>query len=217
MKKGLVILMSVFACLMLVGCDKKNNNENGGNGGNVIDNGNGNTQQPGTDPENPTNNIPSIKLDNEFKEVTLNKEYEQIKFNDLTLGFYGDDASSETGVKNSYQYVLTLDLDGTELNSNIYSNPYKRLINSSNLASSFKVYAVEDLYILKSTTGAQIDGENALVFDKNGNFIDSFEDVTFDIDIKNKTINFTNCITADPTEECIKAQYIISGNVMQKK
>ena len=219
MKKGLILLMSVFACLMLVGCDKKNNtNNNGGNGGDIIDDGNGgNPQNPGNDPQNPTTNIPSIKLDNDFKEVSLNKEYEQIKINDLTLGFYGEDVSSQTGVQGSYQYVLTLDLGGVELNSNIYSNPYKRLINSSNLASSFRIYAVDGLYILKSNTGAQIDGENALVIDKEGNFIDSFEDIVFDIDIKNKKINYTNCITTDPSEQCIKSEYTISGNVMQKK
>ena len=32
------------------------------------------------------------------------------EFNNLTLDFYGEDVSKETGVDNSYRYVLTLDL-----------------------------------------------------------------------------------------------------------
>ena len=147
----------------------------------------------------------------------MKKERETYKFNNLTLDFYGEDVSSETGVSSSYKYVLALNFDELEINSNIYSNPYKRLINSSNLASNFYIYMVDDLYILKSTTGAQIDGENAYIFDKDGNFIDSFEDMSINIDIENRLIKFTNCITTEPSEHCLESQYKIVTNTIEKQ
>lgn len=206
MKKGLVLLMSLFTCLMLVGCDKKKPSENPDDNGNVVDNGN-----------NDNGEIKSVQLKNEFKEIKLTKEKETYKFNDLTLEFYGEDVSSETNIQSSYKYVLAIKLGDIEINSNIYSNPYKRLINSSNLASNFYIYMVDDLYILKSSTGAQRDGENALIFDKDGNFKDSFEDIGIKIDIENRLIDYTNCITEDLTEECRKEQYKILTNTIEKQ
>lgn len=205
MKKGFIFFLALFTCFMVVGCGKKVSNGTGDNNGTGNNNGT----------ENGNGTVSGEQLKNSYKSLELKKDHEQYKFNNLTLDFYGEDVSKETGVENSYRYVLTLDLGGVEINSNIYSNPFKRLINSSNLASSFVIYAVDDIYILKSNVGAQIDGENALFFDKNGNFIDSFEDISIDIDIAKRTINYENCITTDPEENCIKRQYKISNNTIK--
>ena len=205
MKKGLVFLLALFTCFIVTGCGKsKNNNENNENNGNN----NGTTDKV---------KIQTITLVNDSKEIKLEKDNEKIKINDLTLEFFGEDTSSKTGVKNSYKYVLTLELNGVKINSNIYSDPFKRLINSSNLSSTFTVYSIDDIYILKSSTGAQIDGEHALIFDNKGNFIDSYEDISMKIDIEKRLIDYENCITTDPMENCIKLQYKIVKNKITDK
>ncbi len=216
MKKGLVYLLALFTCFALVGCDKKENTGDTGKEGNIVDNGGENNP---TNPENGNTDpiddgIPSVSLNNASKDLTLTKDHEQFKFNNLLLDFYGEDASKETGVKGSYKYVLALNLGGVEINSNIYSDPFKRVINSSNLASTFTIYAVDNLYILKSTTGAQRDGEYVLFFDKEGNFVESFEDVSVKIDVANKTINYENCITDKVDEDCRKVNYRVSNNTI---
>lgn len=215
MKKGLVYLLALFTCFALVGCDKNNNvNNNGNENGNTVENGKENNQ---TNPLNPVveDEIPSVSLKNASKDLTLSKAHETFKFNNLTLDFYGEDASKETGVKGSYKYVLALNLDGVEIDSNIYKEPFKRVINSSNLASNFTIYAVDNLYILKSTTGAQRDGEYALFIDKDGNFVESFEDVSVKIDVSKKTVDYENCITDKVDEVCRKASYKISNNTIK--
>lgn len=197
MKKGLVYLLALFTCFALVGCDKKDNKKENGNEG--------------------TNTEKVVTLNNESKDLTLAKEQEKFKFNDLTLEFFGEDASKDTNVAGSYKYVLSLDINGVGISSNIYSNPNKRIINSTNLNSTFTLYAVEDLYILKSTTGAKRDGENILVIDKKGNFIESFEDISANVSIKDKKIDYTNCITDDENETCDKRVYEISKNTIKRK
>ena len=219
MKKGLVYLLALFTCFALVGCDKKETGKTGeDNKGNVIDNGGENNQ---TNPDNGNTNpiedngIQSVSLKNESKDLTLSKDHEIFKFNNLTLEFFGEDASKDTGVKGSYKYVLTLNLGGVEINSNIYSDPFKRVINSSNLSSNFTIYAVDNVYILKSTTGTQRDGEYALFIDNVGNFIESFEDVSLKIDVAKKTVDYENCITDNPEEVCRKSSYKIANNTLK--
>ena len=237
MKKGLVFLLALFTCFMLVGCGKKTNQTNnpGNNGQN--NQGNSGENNPGNNGENnqgnngennqgnngennpgetEKDNTPTFTIKNSSKELKLEKDPEKYKVNDLTLTFYGDDAYGETNVSGSYKYVLTLELGGMEINSNIYSNPLKRLINSSNLSSTFVVYAIDDMYILKSTTGAQVNGENAFLFDTKGNFIESFEDISFDIDINNRTINYKKCIAEKPEQPCKEVKYKISKDTIQK-
>ena len=224
MKKGLVYLLALFTCFALVGCDKKPTPKNPDNptnpeNGNVVDDGNNGENNPDNGNTDPVidDGIKSVSLNNASNDITLSKDHEQFKFNNLKLDFYGEDSSKATGVKGSYKYVLALDLGGVEINSNIYSDPFKRVINSSNLASTFTIYAIDNVYILKSTTGAQRDGEYVLFFDKEGNFIDSFEDVKVSVDVAKKTINYENCITDNPEEACRKATYKVSNNTIKQQ
>lgn len=218
MKKGLVFLLALFTCFMVAGCgnDKKDPIDvNNGNGGNV-DNGNGNSGNTGvTDPNGNEEKISSFTLKNDVKQINLSKEEEAVKINDLTLKFYGEDASSTTEVNNSFKYVLKLDLNGIEISSNIFSNPMLRTINSDNLSSTFNVYSIDDLYILKSSTGAQKEGDYVLVIDNEGNFIRSMEDADVKIDAKAKTLNLVNCLTLKEDEDCFKANYKISGKELK--
>ena len=230
MKKSLVFLLALFTCLMVVGCDsKKKTKANPGSIDDIINNGNTNVDpNNGNTNVNPNNGnnvegdatpvkelypdasyqaLESIKLSNGFKDLSLTKENEKYKINDLVLDFYGVDVSSTTGVTNSYQYVLKLVINEIQISSNVFSNPSHRLINSDNLASKFTIYAVDDLYLLYASTGAQIDGESLLIIDKKGNFINSYEDCDFTIDIKNHKFDLTNCIYNTPDEECYKASY----------
>ena len=195
MKKGLVYLLALFTCFAVVGCDKKDNKK-----------------------ENEKENTGVVTtLNNDSKELKLETDHEEFKINDLTLKFFGEDASKDTNVDKSYKYVLSIDLNGVGISSNIYSNPDKRIINSTNLNSTFTLYAIEDIYVLKSTTGAKKDGENILVIDKSGNFIESFEDISANVSVKDKKINYTNCITDDENEVCDTRVYEISKNTITRK
>ena len=195
MKKGLVYLLALFTCFAVVGCDKKDNKK-----------------------ENEKENTGVVTtLNNDSKELKLETDREEFKINDLTLKFFGEDVSKETNVDKSYKYVLSIDLNGVQISSNIYSNPDKRIINSTNLNSTFTLYAIEDIYVLKSTTGAKKDGENILVIDKSGNFIENFEDISANVSVKDKKINYTNCITDDENEVCDTRVYEISKNTIKRK
>ena len=196
MKKGLVYLLALFTCFAVVGCDKKDNKKEN---------------------ENKDNKEVVTTLNNDSKELKLETDRDEFKINNLTLKFFGEDVSKETNVEKSYKYVLSIDLNGVGISSNIYSNPDKRIINSTNLNSTFTLYAIEDIYVLKSTTGAKKDGENILVIDKSGNFIESFEDISANVSVKDKKINYTNCITDDENEVCDTRVYEISKNTIKRK
>ena len=200
MKKGLVFLLALFTCFMVVGCGKKKEE----------------TKKP-DDPNTPVNNVdvPGKKLENAFEKISLKNEKEEAKYNNLELKFYGEDAKETTQVKDSFKYVLTLKLGDVEINSNVFSNPMSRYINSDNLSSTFTIYAVEDLYILKSSLGAQIDGEYGLVFDNTGNFIRSFEDTSFNVDIDKRTLEMSKCFGSMNSDDCVKASFKISKNTLK--
>ena len=195
MKKGLIFLLVMFTCVMLVGCGKKKEEPNNPGGGGEV---------------NPKPEIIGKELKNASENISLTKKEETAKYNNLELNFYGEDVSSTTNVKDSYKYVVKLKLGETEINSNVFSNEMVRYINSDNLSSTFTIYMIDDLYILKSSTGAQKDGEYGLVFDNSGNFIRSFEDVTLNINIDNHTVEMTKCFNTE--DDCVKASYKISSN-----
>lgn len=200
MKKSFTFLLALFTCFMVVGCGKKE--------GTTPDN-----QKP--DVQINTGDVVGKKLVNSSEKISLSKDYEQFMFNNLKLEFYGVDASSDTSVDNSYRYVLSIKLGDLDINSNVFSNPNTRYINSDNLSSIFTIYAVDDLYILKSSTGAQINGEYGLIFDNEGNFIKSFENSSFTVDVKKHTLDMSKCFGNPMDEDCVNYSYKISKKSLE--
>ena len=200
MKKSFTFLLALFTCFMVVGCGKKE--------GTTPDN-----QKP--DVQINTGDVVGKKLVNSSEKISLSKDYEQFMFNNLKLEFYGVDASSDTSVDNSYRYVLSIKLGDLDINSNVFSNPNTRYINSDNLSSIFTIYAVDDLYILKSSTGAQINGEYGLIFDNEGNFIKSFENASFTVDVKKHTLDMSKCFGNPMDADCVNYSYKISKKELQ--
>ncbi len=209
MKKGLGFLLALFTCFMVVGCDNKKPATPVDPDNPIIDDGGNGNVDPGTEVDPEDEKIKTVEVKNGEYVVELKEQNESIRVNNLTLKFYGEDVSKETKTENSYRYVLTLSLGGKEINSNVFSNPTLRVINSDNLASKFSVYFVDDIYILKSSRGAQKEGEYGFAFDIDGNFIRSFEDASFQVDPKAKTVSMVNCLTTDPDEECFKGTFKI--------
>lgn len=182
MKRCFVCLLTILACFTLVGCGKEENNNITG--------------------ENKP--VEKVTFKNDKKELNLNKDYEKYEINDVILEFYGEEKDE------GYSYVLTLKFGEVEINSSVFSNPYQRFINSSNLNSKFNIYSIDDLYILVASTGASVDGEYGLILDKNGNFIDSYEDRTINVDIKNKTINISYCVDKEDNSTCNQIVYKVN-------
>ncbi len=116
-------------------------------------------------------------------DVKLEQQNESFEFDKLSLEFTGSKAECE----GCYHYMLITKYDGKEVGKGFFNDEERFLINSSNMAATFTVYRIEEVYILVSNFGNQCFSHNALIFNTKGETLKMYSSA--DISINGKKIN----------------------------
>ena len=110
--------------------------------------------------------------------------------------------------------MLNIKYDGKEVENNYFKDDEYYRISSSNMAASFTVYKIDEVYILVSNFGSQCYPNNILFFNTSGETLKIFS--AADINISNRNIEI-EISKGSCMEEGTKYNYEISGSELKEK
>ena len=140
---------------------------------------------------------------NEY-DVILENENEKFDFGKLHLEFKGFKKSNG----DFYNYTLAIKYDGKIINNTLFNNEKIPMINSNNMAASFKVYKIEGVFVLVSNRGAQCFPNAVLIINAAGKVLKEYSNV--DIEINEKKLTIVVPATSSCMEEGIKYNFEVS-------
>ena len=144
-------------------------------------------------------------------DVKLENQNEKFDFDKLHLEFTGSEYSE---CEKCYFYMLNIKYDGKEVENNYFKDDEYYRISSSNMAASFTVYKIDEVYILVSNFGSQCYPNNILFFNTSGETLKIFS--AADINISNRNIEI-EISKGSCMEEGTKYNYEISGSELKEK
>ncbi len=105
----------------------------------------------------------------------LTKEKQTLNVDDhLKINFIGNK------INNLYKYTLEMYLDNNKLNNNTFFEDTSKDIVYSYAYAYFKIEIINNYYLIQYIKdGSQSNGTYLIILDKDGNLINSFENVTF--------------------------------------
>ena len=121
-------------------------------------------------------------------DVKLEKKKENYEFGKLSLEFTGNDNGE---CENCYYYDLDIKYDGKAVADGFFNDVEASRINSSNMAASFTVYKIDEVYILVSNFGSQCFPNNILMFNTEGKTLKMFSNADIEISGRNVFIEIS--------------------------
>ena len=144
--------------------------------------------------------------------IKLTKEKESFDLDKLHLDFEGVTYKTDEG---HYQYVLNIKYDGKNIDSTFFNDKNNYRIWSHNMAADFKVYKIENVYILVSFIAKQCFYDEIMIFNTNGDVLKTFTTAHFDIDgssIKIRTSDTGQCMGPGAEEHVKEYNYEINNS-----
>jgi hypothetical protein len=213
----IIVILSAFCILLATGtisfknCDCENNNDQ------LIENDDNITNNEDLNNENNSEDLNDEIITNpeensNYKSINLSKATETFDFDKLHLEFNG------TNTKNGeeyFNYALNIKYDGKNINNAFFNDKDKYRIWSSNMAANFKVYKVDNVYILVSSIAKQCFGDEIMIFNTNGEVLKTFTISEFSIDgssISISTSDNGHCMGEDWEKHVTKYNFKINGS-----
>ena len=158
-------------------------------------------------------------LDTEKKEdevtkydVKLEKPNETFDFDKLHLEFIGGEADCE----GCYFYSLTIKYDGKEVGKGFFNDEDKFRVFSTNMAASFVIHKIDNIYVVISSIASQCYGRNVLIFNTEGKTLEMFSNA--DILVEDHKVHVEISTSGNCMEEGqIMHDYEISGLELKEK
>lgn len=151
---------------------------------------------------------PEIVEDNKHDEnkilnplvIELKKENESYNFDKLHFDFKG--YSTDDGDE-YYKYLLDIKLNEKEIDDTFFKDEDNFRIWSSNMAANFKVYKIENVYVLVSFIAKQCFYDEIMIINTNGEVLKTFTNASFDLD------NNTNLLKISTSDDgmCMGKNY----------
>lgn len=113
-----------------------------------------------------------------------------------------------------YQYVLNIKYDDKEIDSSFFNDKNNYRIWSHNMAADFKIYKVDDIYILVSFIAKQCFYDEIMIFNTNGEILKTYTTAIFNINdssINIRTSDNGKCMGPGTEEHVKEYNYEISG------
>ena len=192
--KGVITLLLVIIVILSALCVffatgtigfKSNDIDNNEINGNINDDNNINDQngiENNDEVDSNDKNDINIQENEKYKTITLSKENESFDLDKLNLNFSGVPTNDGDGY---FKYVLNIKYDGKNINSSFFNDKYNYRIWSSNMAADFKVYKIDNIYILISFIAKQCFCDEGIIFNTNGEVLKTFSIAEFSIDGQN--------------------------------
>ncbi len=159
----------------------------------------------------------------DFKKMAIKLENKEERFevnDDLTLSFDGElEKKIDEDEEDAYMYTLKINMNGEDVDSKVFGDSKNRRIYSSNMASSFQVLKMGDLYFFVSMIAAQCDGHTVLVIDEFGHYVNSYDSVGFDANEEHNTFILTDTLDNCSLTSQVKTRYfhVIGDKILELK
>lgn len=143
--------------------------------------------------------------------LSLKKKNQTYNIGKLHLDFEGTTYKTYNG---HYQYVLNIKYDGKEIDSSFFNDKDNYRIWSHNMAADFKIYKVDEIYILVSFIAKQCFYDEIMIFNTNGEILKTYTTAIFNINdssINIKTSDNGHCMGPGTEEHVKEYNYEISG------
>lgn len=136
----------------------------------------------------------------------LTKEKQTLNVDDhLKINFIGNK------INNLYKYTLEMYLDNNKLNNNTFFEDTSKDIVYSYAYAYFKIENINNYYLIQYIKdGSQSNGTYLIILDKDGNLINSFENVTFNFNYNTYEYEISKSYNL---EEAFSQKYLL-GNSM---
>lgn len=122
--------------------------------------------------------------------IELSKENESFDSDKLHLDFYGVNTNDENDTY--YNYTLKITYNNKEINNIFFNDKDNYRIWSHNMASNFKVYKVDEVYILVSFIARQCFVNEVMIFNTNGDVLKTISNCDFEIKNNNIKIRISD-------------------------
>lgn len=209
----IIVILSAFCILFATGTISFKNNDCDNNNDQLIEN-NEDLENDNITNEEDLNDetINNPEENSNYKSIVLSKAKESFDFDKLHLEFNG--TNTETG-EEYYNYVLNIKYDGKNVNSSFFNDKENYRIWSNNMASNFKVYKVDNVYILVSFIARQCFGDEVMIFNTNGEVLKTFTRAEFSIDGSSVSISTSDngqCMGTDWEKHVTKHNFKITDS-----
>lgn len=147
-----------------------------------------------------------------YQKVELNKKKETYEFDKLHLEFTG----TPTG-EDYFKYLLNIKYNGKKIESTFFNDNKNYRIYSSEMAADFRIYKIEDVYVLVSSIARQCLGSEAIVFNTDGKVLKTF--AMAEISVEDNIINVStssddNCMDLNNYKN---SKYKVSGKTITEQ
>ena len=145
-------------------------------------------------------------------DIKLENKNESFDFDKLHLEFTGSDADCEE----CYFYDLTIKYDGKEVGKGFFNDEENSRVFSTNMAASFVIHKIDNVYVVISSIASQCYGRNILIFNTEGKTLEMFSSADINVEDHNIHVEVSpsgNCM-GDPE---IVRDYEIKGLELIKK
>lgn len=143
--------------------------------------------------------------------LILEKETETFNLEKLNLEFKG--IPNKEG-KGYFNYTLNIKYDGKNINNDFFNDKKNYRIWSTNMTGDFRVYKIDNVYILKSFIAKQCFGDEIMIFNTNGEILKTFTKAEISIDGSTININISDngqCMGEDYESHITKHNYKVNG------
>ena len=130
--------------------------------------------------------IPRLLAEEGYNTIWLSGQYESFVFDKLDLSFNGTIVDTANGY---YNYVLDIKYDGKQIDGSIFNDKNNYRIWSHNMAADFKIYKVDNVYVLLSFRAKQCFGNDIIFMNTDGDVLKSFTNAEFKLDNKQVDIS----------------------------
>lgn len=122
----------------------------------------------------------------EYETIELLKENESFDFDKLHLKFKGTSAENN---KDYYNYILDIYYNNQKIDNQFFNDASNYRIWSKNMTGNFKIYKVDNVYILVSYVAKQCFCNEIMIFNTNGDILKTFSRAEYTISGSNITIS----------------------------
>ena len=156
------------------------------------------------------------KSDNK-KILELSKENESFDINLLHLDFYGVKMEDS---EDYYRYTARIFYNNKEINNNFFNDINHYRIWSHNMSADFKVYQMENVYVLVSFIAKQCFENEVMIINTNGDVLKTFSETNIDFDdsvITIRTSDNGQCMGEGYEDHITEYQYEVQGEQLIEK
>lgn len=147
-------------------------------------------------------NVGENEINDEFEQsnsekISLAKENETYTKDKLIINFKGNKVPEGDDY---YKYTADIKYDDKTIDNSFFNDKNNYRIWSENMASSFEIYKINNVYILNSMIARQCFSSEIMIFNTNGEVLKTFSVV--DVSIEGNTITI---IEASDNSNCMKS------------